>query len=321
MSSVLSGGTNGSSILTGLTLPILLNQVSVDSGYYTPFDGIVEQKDVVTNFVFSSDTTNPYLFYVYNTSESNKKFLLNSDYTIDWGDGTAIESVSYDYVFVSHLYPLEPKTYDVILKQNNPWGANVITKKITVPYDIVDIDNPNGTIEFISNSGSWSATPINYNYIFDGDSNEQNQDYYSGQDIIISGYTSSRIEELSQYGQNKFLIGVPIIKYGDIFGMIDDIGVGYTGYTIQGVKYYDYSEGVTMYIQNYSGLTSADIDNTIVTKDEFLLGIVDQPQIQTDIFVERGKVSPYENVLRIGEVYNLVDLENYGYGFFTFTNK
>jgi hypothetical protein len=25
--------------------------------------------------------------------------------------------------------------------------------------------------------------------------------------------------------------------------------------------------------------------------------------------------------LRIGEVYNLVDLENYGYGFFTFTNK
>ncbi len=66
MTQVLSGGTNGTSLLTGLTIPILLTETCVDLGYYSPFDGAVLQKDVLTNFIFSSTTLNPYQYYFYN---------------------------------------------------------------------------------------------------------------------------------------------------------------------------------------------------------------------------------------------------------------
>ena len=38
MSQILSGGTNGQSLLTGLTVPILLTEVATDLGYYSVFD-------------------------------------------------------------------------------------------------------------------------------------------------------------------------------------------------------------------------------------------------------------------------------------------
>jgi hypothetical protein len=49
--------------------------------------------------------------------------------------------------------------------------------------------------------------------------------------------------------------------------------------------------------------------------------VVDQPQIQTNVYVERGKVSAYERLQRLGEVDNIGDLENYGYGFFNIVRK
>jgi hypothetical protein len=58
-----------------------------------------------------------------------------------------------------------------------------------------------------------------------------------------------------------------------------------------------------------------------ITKDEVLLKVIDQPQIQTNVFVERGKNSAYERVMRLGEVDNLGDMLNYGYGFFRLVNK
>ncbi len=87
MSQVLSGGPNGTSIMTGLTVPIMLTDTTIEMGYYSPFDGAAFQSDVTTNFVFSSTTANPYLFTVYNTSSDLKKFLEFSQYTIDWALG------------------------------------------------------------------------------------------------------------------------------------------------------------------------------------------------------------------------------------------
>jgi len=76
MSQVLSGGTDGSSLLTGLTIPVMLTQNTVDIGYYSPFDGMISQKDTILNFLFSATTGSPYTYYFYNTSENDfKKFL------------------------------------------------------------------------------------------------------------------------------------------------------------------------------------------------------------------------------------------------------
>ena len=76
MTDILSGGTNGASLLTGLTIPILLTENTIDIGYYSVFDGMIEQKEVMTNFIFSSTTNNPQKVYFYNTSDTEfKKYL------------------------------------------------------------------------------------------------------------------------------------------------------------------------------------------------------------------------------------------------------
>ncbi len=66
MSLVLSGGTNGESILTCLTVDLLFTENTVDFGYYTPFDGAVLQKDVITNFLWSANTIDPFTIVFYN---------------------------------------------------------------------------------------------------------------------------------------------------------------------------------------------------------------------------------------------------------------
>ena len=93
MSQIVSGNTYGTSLLTGLTVNILLTESAVDAGYYTPFDGAVMQKDVVSNFIFSSTTSDPYRVYVYNTSSEFQKFLDLSKYVINWGDGSQLQAV------------------------------------------------------------------------------------------------------------------------------------------------------------------------------------------------------------------------------------
>ena len=63
MTEILSGGTDGTSLLTGLTVPILLTENTIDLGYYSVFDGMIAQQDTMTNFLFSATTSYPYTFY------------------------------------------------------------------------------------------------------------------------------------------------------------------------------------------------------------------------------------------------------------------
>ena len=46
------------------------------------------------------------------------------------------------------------------------------------------------------------------------------------------------------------------------------------------------------------------------------MNVIEQPEIQSNVFIERGKYSGLENFRRIGEVNNTGGLETYGYGFF-----
>jgi hypothetical protein len=53
-----------------------------------------------------------------------------------------------------------------------------------------------------------------------------------------------------------------------------------------------------------------------ITKNEGLINVIDQPEVQTNVFIERGKQGVLEYIERIGEIDNVGDLEKYGYGFF-----
>jgi hypothetical protein len=326
MTKVVSSGPNGDSLLTDLSVPLLFRQTAVDAGYYSPFDGAVLQKNVVANFIFSSTTANPYVYNIYNTSDEFQKFLNLSSYRVDWGDNTTKEIITgYTPNSLSHTYASANREYVITLEQTNPWGVTKVSKKINTPFTNPTIYNPKGEAFFAPSSGNWVGTPVSYDYIFSGDAvnvvSAQTSINYVTIPFTISGITKSRVNELAQYGSPKFQVGVPVIANGQIWGAISNINPTFTAYTITGVDYYDYSDGTTIFFQESSGLTQNNLQASPITKDEVLLKVVDQAQIQTDVFIERGKNSAYERVMRIGEVDNLGDMINYGYGFFNVINK
>ena len=63
-------------------------------------------------------------------------------------------------------------------------------------------------------------------------------------------------------------------------------------------------------------MTANDIDVLPITKEEYMIGVVFEQEVRSDIYIERGKISALEPVQRLGEVDNFKDLIKYGYGYF-----
>lgn len=212
----------------------------------------------------------------------------------------------------------------------SPWGYNVIKKDVTVPFTNVIATNPNGTAYFTPAGGNWSGTSLMYDYLFTGDSNcdvyDQSSYNYTTVPFLITGYTNSTMSDLIQYGSKydptrfarKYKIGVQVTGTSGNVGVfhgpsIDNI---YTAYTINDINYYDYNDGTTVFTVYSSGMTPDMMVCSALTKNEVLLNVIDEAEIQTNVFIERGKNSVLERLERLGEVDNVGDLEKYGYKFF-----
>ncbi len=335
MTQVVTGGTNGNSIMTGLTLPILLTQNNVDIGYYSVFDGAIQQKDFFTNFIFSGSNINQYEVYLANTAEKNLyRFLDFSDYVLDWGDGTIENVTNINPIVYSHIYPTTPSAYTITMSGISPWNVNIVQKTINLPFSSVTISNPNGVAFFTPLGGSWAGTPFSYDYLFSGDSvcdTEAQSSYnFTTVPFLISGFTNSRLNDLSVYGKESNLLKGKFIPYIQVTGSSGTVGYvsGYSdnsiSYVISGVTYIDFFNGgiilgsptFTVFFLESSGITSDSIICTAITKNEVLLNVISDTEIQSDVYIERGKISPLESVNRLGEVDNIGDLEKYGYKFF-----
>ena len=328
MSYLLSGNTGGTSFLTGLSVNIMITESAVDIGYYSPFDGMIIQSDVLNNFIVTADTINPYTYTFYNTSDLELiKFLSLVTFVVDWGDGSPTQQV-LGITPLTHIYPTAQNNYIITLTANSPWGISKVQKPISTPFTNVTIPNPQGTVTFYPAGGSWSANPVSYNYLFTGDSNTNLVDYYSynytSVPFPITGYTESTLNDLAQYGPKmnlvggKFKLGVQVTGstggVGTFYGV--DPNGNYTAYTMNDVLYHDY-EDYTIYFTDSYGFAPGDLIMTGITKNEGLLNVIDQPEIITNVYIERGKYTPLENVMRLGEVDNIGDLQKYGYKYFT----
>lgn len=321
MTQVLSGGTNGTSILTGLTIPIVLSQTYNDMGYYSEFDGFIQQKDVVGNFVISGSNTNPYQITVYNSSGYIfNSYLELANYTVDWGDGSQSSQVTTKIPSQTHVYNNTPNNYTVTLTQSNPFGLTIIKKPVYLPFTGVTIDNQLGEVTFVPQGGAWSGIPISYNYIFTGDSENniqsQTSNNFTQVPFQIVGKTKTKLKLLRLWGPQQYIPGYFVQIDDQTIGVVDEITNEYTSYTIDGIHYVDFVSGGTFFTINSSGLTYNDLVASGITKDESLLDFVMSPEVQTDVFVERGNYSPFEYTQRLGEVDNIGDLTRYGYGFF-----
>lgn len=323
LSMVLSGGPNGTSLLTGLTIPVFLTQDYHDVGYYSVFDGNISQQNVVTNFIFSATSANPYTCYFYNTSDSTNIFTQNSTNIIDWGDNTTSSVSSFSPNYVSHVYSTTsaPTTYTITLTQTNTWGIVKVRKKIVVPFTGVTIPNPFGTVTYVNTFPLTEDNPSSNNYIFSGDAISSVSQAVTSNFVdipyVVSGYTESRLFDLAQYGSTKFPVNELISIDGGGTGIISNITEdGYIYYQIDGINYVDFTGGTTTFSVNSSGFTSNNLVLSALTKNEALINIIDQPQIFSSVLVERGKNSALENFRRIGEVGTVDELVKYGYGFF-----
>jgi hypothetical protein len=208
------------------------------------------------------------------------------------------------------------------------FGLSIIEKTIYVPFTGTTIPNPNGTAYFIAQGGNWSGIPISYDYIFSGDSNPNLNDYFVNDftsiPFIITGYTKSTLNDISQYKGNSTVNGKSFKLNQSVTGASGTVGIyngesedGLSvGYNVNGIDYYDYVDGTTVYIVASSGLTSDNLIMTAITKDETLLNVVDEPQIFSNVYIERGKISPFEKVRRLGEVSTIGGLVSYGYKYF-----
>ena len=321
---------------TGTTIyqiPIYLEEKFDNMGVMVVFDGEIEQVEQYTNFTYSGYNQT---ITVYNTTNTNKlKALTDAEFIINWGDGN-VSGLTMPTVYdinlpsVSHTYAVTGDTI-ISVTINSPWKVNNVKKTISLPF---------------SNSYGWPTDlgtltfDIPYTDIT-GQTQEYLQDYSTltattkPTTINFIGVGKSRLNEFKTYGT------------GDTYSIVTttgttDLGV-YTGYTIDCLSYYDYSDGYT-YI---SGVTSTNdnintLDNNDIitidgfdifyvnefsnnnneeyngklTRQEILLGFIDEPQIYSDIFIERGKQSIIERNLRLGEIDNMGELEIYGGGYF-----
>ena len=350
MTEILSGGTNtnnysdvthqyGTSLLTGLTIPILLTENTIDIGYYSVFDGMVLQQNTMLNFVFTGNSTDKYRCYLYNTSDTEfKKYLEFSTYMIDWGDNSAPQPVTSTSP-LSHPYPqiTTGKTYNIVLSGMSPWGTNIIKKTVYIPFTGATITNPKGTAHFQPTGGNWANTLLSYDYIFSGDSscdattkdiwlfNTGNNPPFTGQSVpfLITGYTTSSLSDLKQYGTPLYKPGIQVTGNTGMIGMYSGVNWNglYTAYTINDIDYYDWSNGTTIFVAKSSGLTSNMVVCEKIVKNDLLMNIIDEAEVQSNIFIERGKNSALERVERLGEVDNVGDLVKYGYKFFNVNTK
>jgi hypothetical protein len=313
--------------LIDLSIPILLKQDYEDIGYYSPFDGYISQLFEDVNFTFTASTETPFDVLIYNTSKSGTTYLQNATYIIDWGDSTPIENVEvYIPESVPHSYvDVGINTgYTISLTGYTTIGSYVIRKNIKIPFVDIPNTNPYGTISFVSNNNSWSATPSSQNFIgiMDSENTIEAQSSWNFVDVpyIVSGFTQSRLEELKVYGINPYVNDLVINLPDGTTGIVNSQSPEYTAYTINDQSYIDFSAGTSVFLAQSYGLWEVNLTATTITKLEYLMNVIEQPIIQSNVFIERGKISGMENFRRIGEVNNTGSLRTYGYKFFDVRN-
>lgn len=284
-------------------IPLFLDSSVDEMGVMVSFDGDMEQIEQLCNFTYKQSGST---ITIYNSVNPDKlRKITEQTFTINWGDGTT-SGLTVNSGIVGSNLPSVVKTYTgstqytITISSSTPWSTEVLKKTITVPQNI-SVTNPLGTISGITIPYT-TLTGRSINYLNDLEyTNTTGHTTFTY--MAIGG---SRIGELRQYGTTVFS--------GVTTGTTDN--VIWSGYTIDGLYYRDRSDGYTMITGNTTGYTKEEVFNKVITRNEHFLGFIDDPQVYSDIFVERGKQGVMENNLRLGEIDNMDELEIYGNGYF-----
>lgn len=298
-------GKNRSAAYPDYEIPITLDAKADELGIMVGFDGEVDQVEQLCNFTYKASGNT---ITVYNTTNTNTlKRVVDATFQINWGDSTT-SSISI-LGNVTKTYST-PGNKTISITMNSPWRVQTLSRTVNLP---LAIGNPTslGTLSFtfpytdygVALSGS-TKTPTALTFVAAG---------------------KSRIIEKKLYGGNTYS--------GVTSTSLPGTTLTCSKYTVDGLDYYDCSDGVTYItgkvpnhiINGTTGFTSYNsntdfaveyVTNKMLTRNEHFLGFISEPQVYSDIFVERGKMGVSEFNLRLGEIDNIGELDIYGNGFF-----
>ena len=291
-------------------LPLFLEAKADELGVMVGFDGDIEQAEQLCNFVYSANTGNT--LTVYNSASNIKlKRIVDATFTINWGDGSAAQSIG----ILSGL----TKTYStagtkpVSITMVAPWKTETVTKQIKLPLtsnnptDLASFTYSGATLPYFNFTGQTylqSGRTQNYNNNYDYSGNS-----FTGTTTFLALGKSRKIEK-KLYGGNTYsgVTGTTITIEGTLYNC--------DKYVIDGLTYLDLSDGTTYITGNTATFISESQFTKKLTRNEHYLGFVSEPVVYSDIFVERGKMGVAEFNLRLGEIDNIGELDIYGNGFF-----
>ncbi len=183
--------------------------------------------------------------------------------------------------------------------------------------------------------------------------NKEESDYYNYKNLVVTGMTDSKLEELKSYDasviykvgfnmdvgaynnyENNEIIGVSkVISTNNpntyVFDAENDAYIG-TSNQKTGLLYSD-NTGQTRSINNGGiiasipitefsyigeGQNETNVSLSALTKEEYLFGIISKPEVINDVFIDRGIVSVMDYHLRLSEIKDLGVLTRYGNGFY-----
>jgi len=132
--------------------------------------------------------------------------------------------------------------------------------------------------------------------------------------VFNSGFTQ---EIVNTYGNINKIISQSINYTGSKQNLYEYVlGATEGELNTTGIHYQDLNNGSSQISYIASGLTSDNSISAPNIKHDYLLGIIEPPQISIDVYIDRGVNSTFDKNLKLGDIRSMDALTNYGNGFF-----
>ena len=145
----------------------------------------------------------------------------------------------------------------------------------------------------------------------------------SNNTYLVSGSSSSRLSEVRKFSTDGTLEDLYFISTDPATDGVDS-GLTTTGltastyvYYIGGITYTDEEvtgETTTDFIFESSGYSSPVFTNLPYIKNEDIGNVIEKPIVGSDVFIERGKASAFEDNYRLKNIRNLTEVTYYSGG-------
>ena len=295
-------------------LTLMLDQDFNNVGLYTPTNGDIGQLDVLCNFVLKTNSTNNSVIIKDGVDPERYRFMKGLTYSIDWGDNN-VSVFNADGQPHNYTYS-DSGEYVITMTITTPWGNHKEVKTINIPsVDEVTFNINVTTPELLGYDSEMVA-------------------YVNNSGVIICDGVPSRLKEVVKYGQSVITAYITDQEgMNGVNGISQATGNVYT-YYIDRLKYMDDNQtGITTLSLYPNNFTNGDVIEGIeyinemlnvydgpMVHQEVFNGVTGDIDIQSDIFIERGKQAPFEFYYKLGEITNMKELEQNGNKFFTINN-